>query len=194
MLRAQDADEVASVLEIGDRFDLARALSGRRAHRSRSPPRWACARRAPRCRAGAWPRCAARRCAARSTAGVVEHAGRGGAGPRRAASRDPALVLRVAATAARTGLPVAAGTLHRLADTAPELREPWPRAALDELLSLLGAGRALVDVIESLDRTGLWGRLFPEWGAVRDLPPRDRAHVWTVDRHLVEACAPAPPG
>jgi [protein-PII] uridylyltransferase len=48
-----------------------------------------------------------------------------------------------------------------------------------------------VDVVESLDRTGLWGRLFPEWGAVRDLPPRDRAHIWTVDRHLVEACANA---
>ena len=100
-------------------------------------------------------------------------------------------MLRVAATAARTGLPVAAGTLHRLADTAPELREPWPRAARGELLSLLGTGRPLVDVVESLDRTGLWGRLFPEWGAVRDLPPRDRAHVWTVDRHLVEACAQA---
>ncbi|MGH3932170.1 MAG: HD domain-containing protein, partial [Pseudonocardiaceae bacterium] len=99
--------------------------------------------------------------------------------------------LRVAATAARTGMPVAAGTLATLADTAPELRQPWPRAALDELLSLLGAGRPAVDVIEAMDRTGLWGRLFPEWGAVRDLPPRDRAHVWTVDRHLVETAAQA---
>ncbi len=122
-------------------------------------------------------------------AGVVEHLGEVALARDAAAARDPALVLRVAATAARTGLPVAAGTLHHLADTAPELREPWPRAALDELLSLLGAGRALVDVVESLDRTGLWGRLFPEWGAVRDLPPRDRAHIWTVDRHLVEAAA-----
>ena len=123
--------------------------------------------------------------------GVVEHGGEVALARDATAARDPALVLRVAATAARTGLPVAAGTLHRLADTAPELREPWPRAALGELLSLLGAGRPLVDVVESLDRTGLWGRLFPEWGAVRDLPPRDRAHVWTVDRHLVEACAQA---
>ncbi|MCX6467616.1 MAG: [protein-PII] uridylyltransferase, partial [Pseudonocardiales bacterium] len=121
--------------------------------------------------------------------GVVEHAGEVALARDAAASRDPALVLRVAATAARTGLPVSAGTLHRLADTAPELREPWPRDALGELLSLLGTGRPLVDVVEALDRTGLWGRLFPEWGAVRDLPPRDRAHVWTVDRHLVEACA-----
>ena len=123
--------------------------------------------------------------------GVVEHAGEVALARDATAARDPALVLRVAATAARTGLPVAAGTLHRLADTAPELREPWPKAALGELLSLLGSGRPLVDVVESLDRTGLWGRLFPEWGAVRDLPPRDRAHVWTVDRHLVETCAQA---
>ena len=142
---------------------------------------------APRARRTA----ARRRCAARSTAASSSTRARSRwpATPR--AARDPALVLRVAATAARTGLPVAAGTLHRLADTAPELREPWPRAALGELLSLLGTGRPLVDVVESLDRTGLWGRLFPEWGAVRDLPPRDRAHIWTVDRHLVEACAHA---
>jgi [protein-PII] uridylyltransferase len=40
-----------------------------------------------------------------------------------------------------------------------------------------------------LDRSGLWARLFPEWGAVRDLPPRDAAHKWTVDRHLVQTTA-----
>ena len=190
VLRAQDADEVAGVLDIGDRFELARALSGAarvvafavevglRSARSALPRRGLVAlRRAPVRRP--------------LDSGVVEHGGEVVLARDAAAGRDPALVLRVAATAARTGYPIAAGTLHRLADTAPELREPWPRTALDELLSLLGTGRALVDVVESLDRTGLWGRLFPEWGVVRDLPPRDRAHVWTVDRHLVEACAQA---
>jgi len=48
-----------------------------------------------------------------------------------------------------------------------------------------------VSTIEALDRTGLWGRLFPEWGAVRDLPPRDVVHIWTVDRHLVETVSRA---
>ena len=190
VLRVQDADEVAAALELGDRFDLARALSGAaraiafaaevglRSARSALPRRGLAALRRPPVRRPL-------------AAGVVEHGGEVVLARNAAAGRDPALVLRVAATAARTGLPVAAGTLHHLAETAPELREPWPPAALAELLSLLGAGRPLVDVVESLDRTGLWGRLFPEWGAVRDLPPRDRAHIWTVDRHLVEAAANA---
>ena len=190
VLRAQDADEVAASLDIADRFELARALSGAarsvafaaevglRQARNALPRRGLAALRRPPVRRPL-------------DSGVVEHLGEVALARDATAARDPALVLRVAATAARTGLPVAAGTLHRLADTAPELREPWPRAALGELLSLLGTGRALVDVVESLDRTGLWGRLIPEWGAVRDLPPRDRAHVWTVDRHLVEACAQA---
>ena len=190
VLRAQDADEVANVLELGDRFDLARALSAAartivfgvdvalRGARAALPRRGLSAlRRAPVRRP--------------LDDGVVEHAGEVALARDAAVTRDPALVLRVAATAARTGLPVAAGTLHRLADAAPELRGPWPRSALDEMLSLLGTGRGLVDVVESLDRTGLWGRFLPEWGPVRDLPPRDRAHLWTVDRHLVETCANA---
>lgn len=190
VLRAQDADEVAASLDIADRFDLARALSG--AARSIAFAAEVGLRQAR----GALPRrglAALRRAPVRRPldSGVVEHMGEVALARDATAAKDPALVLRVAATAARTGLPVAAGTLHRLADTAPELREPWPRSALGELLSLLGSGRPLVDVVEALDRTGLWGRLFPEWGAVRDLPPRDRAHVWTVDRHLVEACAQA---
>ena len=56
---------------------------------------------------------------------------------------------------------------------------------------LLGSGRGRSPTIEALDRTGLWGRLLPEWGAVRDLPPRDAVHTWTVDRHLVETAAHA---
>jgi [protein-PII] uridylyltransferase len=105
--------------------------------------------------------------------------------------KDPALLLRVAAAAARTGNPISSGTLARLAETAPEPRSPWPVQARDELISLLGTGDGLIDVIEALDRSGLWARLFPEWGAVRDLPPRDAVHMWTVDRHLVQTTAQA---
>lgn len=188
--RAQEADEIARLLALGDRFDLARTISGAartvsyavevslRAARAALPRRGLAAlRRAPVRRP--------------LDSGVVEHAGEVALARGVAVTRDPALGLRVAATAARTGLPIAPGALVTLADTAPELRRPWPRGALDELLSLLGSGGAVVDVVEALDRTGLWGRLFPEWAAVRDLPPRDRVHLWTVDRHLVETCAHA---
>jgi [protein-PII] uridylyltransferase len=196
VLRAQDADEVAAALALGDRFDLARRLSrvGRIvAYAVDVALRTARAALPPRGRA----RLTGLRTLGRSPLrrpldeGVVDHGGQVALARDANPARDPALVLRVAATAARTGMLIATGTLATLADTAPELRRPWPRPALEELLSLLGAGPAAVDVIEALDRTGLWGRLFPEWGAVRDLPPRDRPHVWTVDRHLVEAAAQA---
>jgi [protein-PII] uridylyltransferase len=196
VLRAQDADEVAAALALGDRFDLARSLSGAartvvyavdvglRTARAALPPRG----RARLTGLRSLGRAPQRR---PLDEGVVEHGGQVVLARDANPTRDPALALRVAATAARTGMPVGTGTLAILADTAPELRQPWPRAALEELLSLLGAGPPAVDVIEAMDRTGLWGRLFPEWGAVRDLPPRDRVHVWTVDRHLVEAAAQA---
>ncbi|MEO7194009.1 MAG: [protein-PII] uridylyltransferase [Pseudonocardiaceae bacterium] len=200
VLRAQDADEVAVALALGDRFDLARRLSGAartvvyavdvglRTAAAAVPVRGPARRRARLAGLRNFGRGPQRR---PLDDGVVEHGGQVALARDANPARDPALALRVAATAARTGMPVATGTLATLADTAPELRRPWPRSALEELLSLLGAGPAAVDVIEAMDRTGLWGRLFPEWGAVRDLPPRDRAHVWTVDRHLVEAATQA---
>ncbi|MGH4007773.1 MAG: [protein-PII] uridylyltransferase, partial [Pseudonocardiaceae bacterium] len=196
VLRAQDADEVAAALALGDRFDLARSLSGvARTVVYAMDVGWRTARAAlpPRGRARLAGLRTLRRGPIRRPLdeGVVEHSGEVALARDAHPARDPALALRVAATAARTGMPVANATLTTLADTAPELRRPWPRPALQELLSLLGAGQPAVDVIEAMDRTGLWGRLFPEWGAVRDLPPRDRAHVWTVDRHLVEAVAQA---
>jgi [protein-PII] uridylyltransferase len=187
VLQAEDAHELAGIPDLGvaDRYDLARSLSGAartvvyatdvalRSAKAALPRRGLAALRRTPARRGL-------------DEGVVEQAGEIVLAREAQVTRDPALVLRLAAVAARTGLPIAAGTLRRLADAAPELREPWPRAAREELLALLAAGEGMVDVIEALDRTGLWGRLFPEWGAVRDLPPRDRQHVWTVDRHLVE--------
>ena len=123
--------------------------------------------------------------------GVIEFAGEVILARDARPERDPGLILRVAAASATTGLPMSASTLGRLAETAPELRTPWPRQALKDLLVMLAAGPATVSTIEALDRTGLWGRLFPEWGAVRDLPPRDVVHIWTVDRHLVETVSRA---
>lgn len=189
MLLAQFADEVGAALGIGDRFDLARTLSDS----ARTVSYYVDA--GLRTAANALPRrglSMLRRPVRRPLdEGVVEYAGEIILSRDARPQRDPGLVLRVAAASASTGIPIAASTLNRLADTAPELRSPWPRDALDDLLVLLTAGPATVTVIEALDRTGLWGRLLPEWGAVRDLPPRDPIHTWTVDRHLAETVARA---
>lgn len=188
-LLAQYADEIGASLRIGDRFDLARALSD--AARTVSYYVDAGVRTA----ANALPRrglSVLRRPLRRPLdEGVVEYAGEVVLARDARPKRDAGLTLRVAAASATTGIPIAASTLGRLADSAPELRQPWPRDALEDLLVLLSAGPTTVSTIEALDRTGLWGRLFPEWGAVRDLPPRDPVHTWTVDRHLVETVSRA---
>jgi [protein-PII] uridylyltransferase len=189
LLLAQHADEIGAALRVGDRFDLARMLSD--AARTISFYVDAGLRTA----ANALPRrglAAFKRPVRRPLdEGVIEFAGEVILARDARPERDPGLILRVAAASANTGLPMAASTLGRLVETAPELRTPWPRQALMDLLVLLAAGPAAVATIEALDRTGLWGRLFPEWGAVRDLPPRDVVHIWTVDRHLVETVSRA---
>lgn len=189
MLLAQYADEIGAALRMGDRFDLARTLSDA----ARTIGYYVDA--GLRTAANALPRrgfAALRRPIRRPLdEGVIEFNGEvilaKGARP----ERDPGLILRVAAASATSGLPMAASTLSRLSAAAPELRTPWPSQALKDLLVLLSAGPATVATVEALDRTGLWGRLFPEWGAVRDLPPRDVVHIWTVDRHLVETVSRA---
>lgn len=189
LLLAQYADEVSAALHVGDRYDLARALSdaartisyrvdaGLRTAANALPRRGVAAMR-PRLRRPL-------------DEGVVEYAGEIVLARAARPDRDPGLVLRVAAAAAVTGVPISASTLSRLAENSAELSTPWPREALDDLLVLLAAGPAAVVTIEALDRTGLWGRLFPEWAAVRDLPPHDVVHVWTVDRHLAETVSRA---
>jgi [protein-PII] uridylyltransferase len=186
VLGAGEADLVAAELGFGDRFTLARKLSGAGrtvayavdvALRSTVEP--------PKTRFGRRP--------ARTPLdeGVVLHGNEVALARDAVPAKDPALLLRVAAASARTGKPIAHGTLRTLTDSAPELRTPWPADARNALTELLGAGEGLVDAVEALDRTGLWARLFPEWGAVRDLPPRSPLHSWTVDRHLVLACVEA---
>lgn len=189
MLLAQYADEIGAALRIGDRFDLARMLSD--AARTISYYVDAGVRTA----ANALPKrgfAALRRPVRRPLdEGVIEFNGEVILARDARPERDPGLILRVAAASATTGLPMAGSTLSRLSEAAPELRTPWPRQALKDLLVMLAAGPSAVATVEALDRTGLWGRLFPEWGAVRDLPPRDVVHIWTVDRHLVETVSRA---
>ncbi len=104
---------------------------------------------------------------------------------------DPALVLRAATAAARAGLPLAPHALDRLATESAPLPTPWPAAARDAFVDLLGTGPAAVPVLEALDQAGLLVRLLPEWARVRSKPQRNPVHRFTVDRHLVEAAAEA---
>ena len=189
LVLAQFADEISAALHIGDRFDLSKTLSD--AGRTVSYRVDAGLRTA----GNALPRrgiSAIRRRPRRPLdEGVVEYDGEIVLARDARPQSDPMLLLRVAAASASNGLPIAVSTLSRLADSAAELPTPWPREALDNLLVLLAAGPDTIAVIETLDRTGLWVRLFPEWAAIRDLPPRDVIHIWTVDRHSAEVVSRA---
>lgn len=181
-LHAQFADEIAAALHLGDRCDLARAVS----HAARTVS--FCVDASVRIAAHSSGRRGLRNRLIRHPLdeGVVEFAGEITLARNARPEHDPGLLIRVAAGSATTGLPICTSTLNRLADTAVEPSMPWRRDVLEDFLVLLAAGPAVVPTIEVLDRMGLWGKLFPEWDAVRDLPPRDAIHTWTVDRHLME--------
>jgi [protein-PII] uridylyltransferase len=53
------------------------------------------------------------------------------------------------------------------------------------------AGEPAIEVIETLDRKGLWVQLLPEWEPVRCKPQRNAYHTFTVDRHLCETAVNA---
>ena len=82
---------------------------------------------------------------------------------------EPALMLRAARAAAQYRLPLGQHTLERLAAESAPMPEPWPAAARDEFVTLLGLGHAAIPVLESLDLAGLLGRSAPRVGR-RALP------------------------
>jgi [protein-PII] uridylyltransferase len=104
---------------------------------------------------------------------------------------DPLLVLRAARVAAEQDLPLAPFALERLASEGAPIPIPWPQAALDEFVSLLGRGAPAVPVLESLDQAGLLSKLIPEWDSVRFKIQHNPVHRFTVDRHLLETAAHA---
>ena len=105
-------------------------------------------------------------------------------------AKDPVIGLRAAAIAAQAGLPVAPSTLQKLANSYNEnsssLPNPWPRAARENLIALIGAGQPMVRIWEGLDQEEILFNWIPEWRAVRSLPQRNALHRHTVDRHMVE--------
>ena len=103
---------------------------------------------------------------------------------------DPVIGIRAAAIAAQAGLPIAPATLQRLMsayqDGIGEMPNPWPRAARENLIALIGAGQPMVRIWEGLDQEEILFKWLPEWRAVRSLPQRNVLHRHTVDRHMVE--------
>src|SRR5580692_7437545 len=122
--------------------------------------------------------------------GVVEQEGEVVLARAASPATDPVLVLRAAAAAAQSGLPLAPRALARLAEC-PPLPVPWPDQARNSLLALLGAGQNAIAVWEALDQEGLLAALIPDWDRVRNRPQRNPLHRFTVDRHLVECAANA---
>ncbi|UVE95652.1 [protein-PII] uridylyltransferase [Dietzia sp. B32] len=191
VLHAEYGDDVGEALGLGDRFDLARALSDASrtiAFTADQAIRGSCAALSSRGLTGLLRRSPVRR---PLDDGVVEHAGEVALARAARVADDPWLALRVAAAAARFELPIASSTLGVLAERSVVPTGRWPAEALSDLLVLLGSGEAQIPVHEALDRCGLWERILPEWSGVRDLPARDRAHVYTVDRHLVQTAVEA---
>jgi [protein-PII] uridylyltransferase len=104
---------------------------------------------------------------------------------------DQALVFRVAAAAARLGVPFTRDALATMAAGVPVSIGPWTERTRQAFVSLLGAGDGLVATIEALEHAGLFSRFLPEWQHVRSLPQRNAFHIYNVDRHLLVTVANA---
>ena len=108
---------------------------------------------------------------------------------------DPVVGLRATATAAQLGLPLSLDTCTELSQNLKlgqgKLPSPWPREARELLISLIGAGEAMVGIFESLDQEEIIFEWIPEWMSVRSLPQRNALHRHTVDRHMVETAVHA---
>jgi [protein-PII] uridylyltransferase len=108
-------------------------------------------------------------------------------------AEDVTLSLRLAAVAAERVLPIGRASLEALASSAPAPAEVWPTELREALVRVLAAGRPAIAALEALDQKGLLKRLLPEWQTVRNRPQRNAYHLYTVDRHLLEAAAGAAP-
>ncbi|WP_330173393.1 [protein-PII] uridylyltransferase [Streptomyces sp. NBC_01498] len=197
-LALQEQDAVAEDLGIDDADELLRRVyEAARTVSYASDVTWREVNRVLRSRA-ARPRLRALLGGGRSAApertplaeGVVEQDGEAVLARTARVDRDTVLPLRAAAAAAQSALPISPYVVRRLA-AAPPLPVPWPAAAREEFVTLLGAGEPTVAVWEAFEAEGLITRLIPEWERVRCRPQRNAVHTWTVDRHLVETAVEA---
>ncbi len=118
--------------------------------------------------------------------GLIDVDGELALAPGYAAEDDAVLPLRAAAVAAGTGLSFTPSLLDTLG-RCPELPRPWPADALGCFVDLLSSPGHLVAVWEALDVAGQIVRWIPGWAPIRNRPQRNPFHIYTVDRHQVEA-------
>ena len=104
---------------------------------------------------------------------------------------DQSLVFRVAASAARLGVPLSRHALLTLSANVTDPGEQWTERTRRAFISLLGSGRWMVATVEALEQYDLFSLFLPEWRHVRSLPQRNAFHVYTVDRHLLTTVANA---
>lgn len=184
-LLAQDREAVARLLDLPDRDALLRRIAqDARTVAYAVDDAWRAMDR--------WSRAAGPRGRRPIGRDVVEQDGEAVLARAAVAPRpEPSLALRVAAAAAGAALPIARPTLEWLAAFCPPPPTPWPAAAREALLTLLGSGPELVPTWEACDRYGLVVGWLPEWARVRGHPQYNPVHLYTVDRHLVQAAAEA---
>jgi [protein-PII] uridylyltransferase len=187
----QEQDDVASLLELLDADVLLRRVSeAGRAIGYASDVTWRSVQRALRSRTRR--HLLSRRPTRRPLAdGVVEYDGEAVLARKVDLEHDATLAVRAAAVAAQAGVPLAVATLERLVVETPDLPVPWPAAARDAFVRLLGAGRDGIPVWEDLEAAGLVVRWLPDWERIRHRPQRTPIHRHTVDRHSIEAVAEA---
>ncbi len=108
---------------------------------------------------------------------------------------DSDVGLRASALAAQRGVPLSLDSCVELAEhiknSAIDFPSPWQRSTRENLITLIGAGSAMVPVWEALDQEEIIFSWIPEWRAVRSLPQRNALHRHTVDRHMVETAVHA---
>ncbi len=193
VLLLQEQDQVAEVLGLRDADALLRAVGGSAAAVTHAADvTWRRALQATRPQRSRFVR--GRKPVLRLLGpGLAEHDGEAVLTAQADPRSDPLLVLRMAARAARSGLPLSTSSVDRLTADAPPVPQPWPDSARQLLVDLLGSGPQLVPVWEALDQAGLVSRLLPEWDLVRHRPQRNAVHRFSVDRHLLEAAVRAAP-
>jgi len=104
---------------------------------------------------------------------------------------EPLLLLHAMVAAAKHESRIGWPALERLLTMGAKLPEPWPAEARELFADLLLTGRAAIPVVEAVEQFELFSRLLPEWAPNRCKPQRNAYHLFTVDRHLLEAAAEA---